>query len=145
MSDDITFKNPTELVQHMRIYANAVGVLGGLNRLDEALLVASECIERFPPPPSFYVPETTAKDTIPIHLGLMREFEKGRKVAELLGDRHLTDGGGQYIVLTGSGAEDGARAAFAEYAKERNGVLYWRTLPEISGGHFYMRLFIEKD
>jgi hypothetical protein len=80
-----------------------------------------------------------------VHLGLMREFEKGRKVADWMHSIHCTPSGDPFVVLSGLGAEDGARIAFAEYAKGRDGALHWRILPEIKDGTFYMRLFIEKD
>ena len=90
------------------------------------------------------------------HFELMREFEKGRKVAEKVGDRYCTEAGDPYVVINGIGDENDARAAFATYAEGRNGMLYWRVPPETGRflfkrnlhpgeRYFYMRLFIEKD
>jgi hypothetical protein len=91
----------------------------------------------------------TVKEGPFVSLGLMREFEKGRKVAEWMGDRAYTPDGDAYVVLAGTGGESGARTAFAAYAEGRNGALHWRALPEIhqytKDRCFWMRLFIEKD
>ena len=81
-----------------------------------------------------------------ISLSLMRECEKGRAVADDLGDRSTTPTGEQYVVLSGLGGVDDARIAFAKYAEGRSGTLYWRSLPELregpDGSMFWMRLFI---
>jgi len=50
--------------------------------------------------------------------------------------------GEPYQDLYGTGGEEGAVAAFREYAKDKVGKLYWRTRPERQGDKFYMRLLI---
>lgn len=76
-------------------------------------------------------------------LKLMREFEAGRSVVDLLGDRYITQNGDAYVTLQGLGGEQGARAAFESYAEGKRGTLHWRALPEISPeGGYFMRLFI---
>lgn len=83
-----------------------------------------------------------------VSLKLMREFEQGREVCDVLGDNSLAPGGAPYVVLSGHGGEEEARIAYREYAGPRPGKLYWRTLPELRGDEqglgFYMRLVITR-